>query len=241
MAVSLLVADATNLVLAALIGPQWGVYYKGRPVIMPATVFTQAVGGALAGIASVASLIGLPNILPVTASMVEFGFKVDAPVSNYPQEQGAFQSYNQVTLPFDVRIKLACQGPASARQAFLQTCFAIIGKQPPSTNGILPASISAPGNSSSLPLFEVVTPELTYTSCRCVHIDFGRTAERGATLIVADLWFQEISVTASASFQNTKSPVNAGPLANGNVQPTQFPLGGGVASAANFFNPARVM
>lgn len=249
--VPLLVADATNLALGALLGPQWGIYYKGAPVILPASVFSQIVTGALAPIAAVASAIGLPNILPVAASMVEFEFKQEWPVSNYPQEQGAFQSYNKVTLPFDVRVKLACGGPTAARQAFLQTVFAIAGNQPPGAAGLatallgsgVPNPASAP-LTSSLPLFSVVTPELTYTSVTCVHVGFSRMAEKGATLIVADLWFQEISVTAVAAFQNTKSPANAGPVANGNIQPTTPVLGGGLISAGNVlagFNPANLI
>jgi hypothetical protein len=243
--IQLLIADSTNLVLGALLGPQWGIYYQGQPVIMPATIFNQTISGALAPIASVASLLGLPNILPVTASMVEFHFKQDWPVSNYPQEQGAFQSYDKVTLPFDVRTRLACSGPSSVRQAFIQAILAIAGSKLPNVTG-LPINIptTTPSASSELPRFSVVTPELTYASCSCVHVDFARTAEKGVSMIVADMWWQEISVTASSSLQNPKNPVNAGPVPNGNIQPSNLPLGGGLTSAGNFlsgFNPAKVM
>jgi hypothetical protein len=216
--IELLVADAEDLVLGTLFAPQWGIYYQGFPVIMPATVASAVVTGALGGFGALGSLpglsaLGLPNIVPVTASMVDFAYKQDWPISNYPQEQGAFQSYDKVTLPFDVRLKLACGGPTSTRQAFLNTVFAIAGGTP---QGV---SLALPGSNSSLPLFDIVTPELSYTSCSCTHLDFARSAQNGATLIIADMWFQQISVTSTTNYQSTQTPVVAGQYGAGNQQP----------------------
>ena len=192
--IALLTADATSFVLGSLLQPAWGVYLNGSPVIQPASVFGQAIQAQLSPVTAIAALVGFPNIIPVSASTVEFQFSQDWPISNYPQEQGAFQSYDKVTLPFDVKLRLA----SNAGQAFLQTCLGI---------------------ANSLALFSVVTPELTFASVNCTHISWDRSAARGATLIQVDLWFQQISVQAAAAYSNTQQPGVAGQQSSGNVQP----------------------
>ena len=219
--IELLLADAEDLTLGSLLAPQWGIYYQGLPVIFPATVASQVVTGALGGFAALpgaqqaAAALGL-NIVPVTASMIDFEYKQDWPISNYPQEQGAFQSYDKVTLPFDVRLKLACGGGTATRAAFLTTVYAIAG-------GIAPNSplniLGSAGSQSNTALFNIVTPERAYTSCSCTHVDFSRSAKNGVTLIVVDMWFQQISVTSASSFSNTQNPANAGQVGIGNQQP----------------------
>jgi hypothetical protein len=196
--IALLLSDVSDLVLGALLQPSWGVYLNGSPVIQPASILGQIVQAQLAPIQAIAGLLGAPNIVPVSASTVDFQYAQDWPISNYPQEAGAFQSYDKVTLPFDVKLRLAAGGSQSNRQAFLQTCLAI---------------------ANSLALFDVVTPEMVFTSVNCTHIDWDRNATRGATLISVDLGFQQIAVQAAASFSNTQQPGNAGQQSIGNVQP----------------------
>jgi len=200
--VELLIADAEDLILGALLAPQWGVYLNGVPVIQPASVAASllpfGVSAALADVSAIAGLIGGGGIQPAVASTVEFEFAQDWPISNYPQEQGAFQSYNKVTLPFDVKLRLAGGGSLGSAQAFLTTCLAV---------------------ANSFSLFDIVTPELTFTSCSVAHVSYQRKADRGATLIVVDLWFQQINVASSTTFQNTQQPGNASATSLSNVQP----------------------
>jgi hypothetical protein len=195
----LLVEDAANLLLGSLTAPSWGVYLNGSPVITPATPYGGgSLISALSAVASVSSVAGSPNISPCIASTVEFEYAQEWPISTYPQEQGAFQAYDKVTMPFDVKLRLAGGGSVSDRQAFLQTCMAI---------------------SNSFSLFDVVTPEMVFSSVNCTHINWRRTAEHGVSLISVDLWFKEIPVTASANFGNTQQPGAAGQQSNGAQQP----------------------
>ena len=197
-AIQLLTADALDLSIGTLLAPTWGVYLNGQPVIQPATQAGQIISAALAPVEAIASLIGAPNIVPVMASTIDFEYGQDRPISNYPQEQGAFQSYDKVTLPFDVKVRLACGGSVSNRQAFLTTCMAI---------------------NASFALFDVVTPEYTYTSVNCHHMDFRRSARAGVTLLAIDLWFENVPVSAAAIFTNTQQPGNSARQSIGNVQP----------------------
>lgn len=195
--ISLLSADVAALAFGALLGPQWGVYLDGVPVIQPASVFSQTILGAIEPARVVASLIGVPNVLPVTASTIKFDYSNDQPVPTYPQEQGGFQSYNKINLPAEIRVRMAAGGSASARQAFLSTCRAI---------------------NASLSLFDIVTPEGIYTSYNCVRMSFPRSAESGVSLIAVDLLFQEIRIVGSTDYSSTRNPANAGQSSIGGVQ-----------------------
>jgi hypothetical protein len=199
----LLIADAAELVLEALIGPQWGLYLNGFPVIQPAKSFIGELSSRLAPLSAIAAAVGVPNLIPISASIVDFDFSQDWPLSNYPQEQGAFQSYDKVTLPFEVRMRIASGGPPPLRQAFLSSCLAI---------------------ANSMALYDLVTPELVFPSCNCTRIEWRRSHDKGVTLLQVDLTFQQINVASAVAFGDTSVPQIAGQQSLGNVQP-QTPLG----------------
>lgn len=239
--VQLLSADA--LLAVSLVLPQgWGIFFQGLPVILPASVATQVITSALAPVAQVASLLGLPNLLPVFASTIEFDFDQEWAIADYPIESGGFFSYDKVQLPFDIRVKLASGGTVTQRQAFLNSIFAIAGGSPLGSASLLSTALSAvtggaistgalSSAASSLtggiltglttpPLFDIVTPEGSYASCSCRRVSFGRRSYEGVTLITADLSFVQIRQTSTSSYSNTAIPGIAGQSSTGNVQPT---------------------
>lgn len=182
-------------IVSQLIFPAWGIYLDGTPVIQPATVVSQVAQPILTFVSDLAALIGAPNIIPVTASMAEFSYDQDWRIPTYPVEQGGFQSYDKVSLPFDVRVRLASTGG----HAFLSTVDAI---------------------ANSLALFSLVTPDFTYTSVNCNHYDYRRTSRNGVQLIVVEMYFIEIRESSTATLgQNTASATVAGQQSVGQVQP----------------------
>jgi hypothetical protein len=132
-------------------------------------------------------------------SVVDFDYKQDFPVSDYQLEDGGFQSYDKVQLPFDVKVRVASGGAESDREALL--------------NSVL-------GAANGLDLYDVVTPEYTFSSCNITHVDFKRTATNGVGLIVIDIWFVEIRVTSTSTYSNTQQPAVAGQQNTGSVAPT---------------------
>lgn len=152
--------------------PRWGIFLNGAPA------------------------------LPMIQSIATFEYKQDWSIADYPVEDGAFQSYDKVQLPFDVRVRVASGSSAAERQALLDAVDVI---------------------ANSLDLYDVVTPEKIYRSVNISHYDFRRTATNGVGMIVIDLWFQEIRVTSTAAFSNTQQPANAGQQSNGNVQAQALP------------------
>lgn len=197
----LLVSDAIGLA-TAINAPLWGVYLNGIPVIQPnnqaSALISSIVGPVIGPIQQLAALLGGPNLIPSIASTVEFHYSQDWNLPNYRQENGAFQSYNKVTLPFDVKMRLAANGSVSLRRAFLESVRAIGG---------------------STKLFDVVTPELVFSSCNVEHVTWERRHDKGVELIVADIWFKEIAVVGATAFTNTQQPGNQQAQSTGFQQP----------------------
>lgn len=131
-------------------------------------------------------------------SIVDFEYKQDWPTSDYSVEDGGFQSYDKVELPFDVKVRISSGGDIQSRQALLTSVRA-----------------AGPG----LDLYDVVTPEDTYSSCNITHIDFHRSSDNGVGMVIIDIYFIEIRVTSTSTFSNTQTPVVAGQQSVGNVAP----------------------
>lgn len=139
---------------------------------------------------------GVPVL--VADNVVSFDYRQDWEVSKFPLEQGAFESYNKVQLPFDVRVRMSVGGTEVNRTNFL-------------------SQVSDLAN--SLELFDAFTPEANYSGLNVIHFDYRREAHRGVGVIVVDIWCQEIRVTATQSFQNTGAPSGADTVDSGIVQP----------------------
>ena len=148
-------------------------------------------------------------------------------------------------MPFDLRTRMVCGGPVWQRQTFLNTIFAIAGGSPLGSSSLIASALSsvASGLTSAAsaltggilsgtltpPLFDILTPEGTYSSCSVRRVSFSRRAEEGATLIAADLYWVQVRQTSTATFPNAQAPGMAGPQSGGNVQPqtptVSFPTG----------------
>jgi hypothetical protein len=121
----------------------------------------------------------------VTAeSVVSFEFKKSFSISDYPVEEGSFESYNKVQRPFDVRLRFSTGGSTADRQDLLESVDEIC---------------------DSLDLFDAVTPEATYENLNPVSYSYRRTASSGLGLLVVDVFCEQVRVSASSSFTSTAS------------------------------------
>lgn len=144
-------------------------------------------------------------------------FENDYRISDYPQEQGAFQTYNKVKVPFRARIIFLISGELSEKNAFFTNLEQAL---------------------ASLSTFVVWTPEYQYPSVNIVHYGFRREAREGAQLIKVEVWTEEVRIIGSPSFQNTASPSGSDPQQSGEVQPqtasvTQYGTGSTVTNLPN--------
>ena len=145
-------------------------------------------------------------------SISSFEIRKDSKIADYPVEDGAFQSYNKVQLPFDSRVRITRGGNDADRAVFLA---ALDGLQ------------------ASLEQYDIVTPERVYTGVNIQRYDLKRTAREGAGLLVAELWLVQVRDGATATFVTTKAPtgaqtVNAGAL---QAQPASQPVANRLGTA----------
>ena len=140
-------------------------------------------------------LYGLPVIL--ADNVVTLEYKQDWRLSTYPQEQGAFATYNKVALPYEAKIRFSTGGTTIERQAFLLSIAAI---------------------ADNLLIYDIVTPEQVYLHCNVVHYDYKRQAS-SAGLIAVDVWLEQVVINGPATFSNTTiNPTSSPATNNGLVQ-----------------------
>lgn len=211
---TLLSGDSAEIVTRAVSAgrPQWGIYLNGIPIIASSTVGKIAATSQFSGLTQ--GLIGLGSITSVVGgvvggplggfiaslgsnfSVVDFAYRKDYVIADYPIEQGSFQSYDKVEMPFDIRMRIAAGGDEQNRRNLL---------------------VAAQDAQDTMDLYDVLTPEAFYSSCNISHVDYRRTAINGVGLLVVDIWLVEIRDTAISAFTNTAIPGIAGAQAGGNV------------------------
>lgn len=141
-------------------------------------------------------LNGQPVVL--ADSVIAFDYKKESTISDYPLEGGQFETYNKVAIPFDARVKFSAGGSQSNRAAFLASIQAIV---------------------DDYNLYDVVTPEIVYTSCNIRHHDYQRTSHNGLGLLSVTIWLQQVRVSVGQAGSNTKSASGANQVNGGSVQP----------------------
>lgn len=140
-------------------------------------------------------------------SITSMSFDGEFRVADFPIEEGGFESYDKVRLPFEVRVRMTKGGDIPDRYGFLN---------------------ALDGLRETTDLFDVVTPERTYINVNITRVSLDRSREQGAGLITVDVAFREIVQNVISTFSNTKSPASADPVSNGAVQvkPSDTGLGG---------------
>lgn len=142
--------------------------------------------------------IGIGGVFQIFPdSFLEIEFKRDWVVPDYPQELGAFQSYNKVATPYEAKVRMTKGGTEADRQQFLDTVDAL---------------------ASSLALVDVVTPTRIYQNANITHYDYRRTATNGVGLLTVDIWLEEIRVAPNPAFTQTAKPDGQDPQQTGQVQ-----------------------
>lgn len=130
-------------------------------------------------------------------NFVGIDFRQGWAVADYPVENGGFESYDKVDLPYDARVRFSSGGSLENRIKLLRQVTAI---------------------AETLEFYDVVTPEVIYKSCNVQHYDYRRTSRNGVGLITVEMWLLEIRVApvrgANVQFPSSSSQVN-----NGTVQP----------------------
>lgn len=147
-------------------------------------------------------------------NITAFEFQREYRISDYPIEEGSFESFNKVTLPYDIRVVMTKGGSLSDRKTFLDAVDAVV---------------------ASLDLYTIVTPERVYVNANLVRQDYRREATSGVSLLMVELHAVEIRTKVSVQFSSSSTgpladasrilfddahaPSGANPRVNGSVQP----------------------
>lgn len=184
--------------------PQWAIYRANQPRGGGVVV---TVGGVSVRSTNPTQTDRTPVVVP--DSFGEFSYRNEWSVADFPVQDGAFASYDKVSNPFEIVIRMYKGGSKQARKRFLDSIEAIAG---------------------TLELYDIVTPERTYLNVNVTRYELSRRGAGGAYFLSeVDLFFREIrTVTASYSAtavetQNAQDP-SAAPVVNtGSVQGQEVP------------------
>ncbi len=131
-------------------------------------------------------------------SFISFEITGEDMISKNPVAPNSFGSYNKVARPYEAMIRLSVGGSIDRRTAFL---------------------VSLKTALSSTDLYTIVVPEGIYPNANLTRINYERRAEKGVNMIVAELHLEEVRVSATTEFSNTKVPTATAPSNGGTVQP----------------------
>lgn len=147
-------------------------------------------------------------------SIMDFDYRNEYDISDFFIQDGAFASYNKVANPFENSVRLIRTGTVADRSEFLDQIDTVL---------------------ASLDLYQIITPERTYSNVNAYRVGVVRKGASGAyQLTEVDLYFREIrSVTAQYS---TTSPVIPNPTMPSDMDPQNT----GVVNAATPVNPPDI-
>jgi hypothetical protein len=141
----------------------------------------------------------------VVESVADIEYARDYDLSDYPQEQGAFETYNKVQQPFAAKIGFLIN---QTRVEFLQ---------------------SSEAAAASLALVVVVTPEISYPSANIIHLDYRRSSQSGVTMIRVNVWLREVRITAGTQLGSTAATTSNATPSNGASPTVGQPNSGAIA------------
>lgn len=145
-------------------------------------------------------------------------------ISDYPVENGGFESYNKVQVPFEIRLAMSKGGSVTDRERFVNDLETL---------------------RASLDTYDVATPEHVYVGVNITRVGQVRSASAGAGMATVEIALQEIRQTAIVAYSSapdattpaptpptpppplkkgtTKAPSAVKKVNQGSVQPKQAP------------------
>ena len=112
-------------------------------------------------------------------------------VSDFPVEDGAFTTYNKVSTPFKMQVKIAVGGSRQRISNFITKLETL--------------------KNDTVNLYHFVTPEMTYLNCTVEEISYSRENAKGQDLVVALVDLLEVRVV-TPSYTTTKVALPASKL-----------------------------
>lgn len=171
-------AGIAQLIRSFTSKPVWGVF-KPLDTVTGGEVQRTDEGDILEVNALTVSAKRVPVVTP--DSIVDFGFQKEWSVTSAPTQNGSFVDYNRVNNAFEIRVRMTKGRDENTRAEFIKEIEALDSTQ----------------------LYDIITPEKTYTNCNIIRFEISRRGEKGAFwLSEVDLYFREIR-TVTSKYTNT--------------------------------------
>lgn len=183
--------------------PVWGIFKSGTDT---SRSFFDNLKAALPQVGIAGFVLnpkaGVPGLIAQADSVIDFAYRNEWRVSSFPVQRGSFANYNKVNNPYEVMIRMTKGGSKDDRTKFLEAIDTAAG---------------------SLDLYDVVTPEKTYTNANITRYDYRREARNGAYMLIVDIGLIEVrQVTAqytTVATANSRASAAVPPTNAGKVQP----------------------
>lgn len=196
---------------------KWGVYDTPKRASATGQLVTDADGNTTLQITSPTT--PPPKLVIEPDSVLDFGYKNEVDVPDYPVQNGSFLNYNRVNLPYEASVRLSKGGSETDRYTFLEQIDTLM---------------------NSLDLYQIITPERVYKDVSPIRFELVRRGAAGAFFLTeVDLFFREIRTViqtytqTSVTTQNARSPSAQSTDNRGTVNgetPTQTPVIDGVVT-----------
>ena len=149
------------------------------------------------------------NLVVVPDSVMDFGWRKENRIPNFPIQQGQFGTYNRVGLPSENSVVMSKGGDLTSRSVFLAQVDAIVAQQ-------------------NISLYTIRTPEKSYPSVSVTRAELSRRGKDNAYFFDVEIFFIEIAqVYAQYSTTNVPTPnasvPSAVPVTNQGLTNAQTP------------------
>lgn len=131
---------------------------------------------------------GNGNLVVEPDSIMDFGWRKENRIGNFPIQQGQFGTYNRVGLPFESSVTLTKGGDLASRSAFLQQIDVLVAQQ-------------------NINLYTIRTPEKSYVDVSVTRAELSRRGKDNAFFFDVELYFIEIDQVA-AQYSTATTPTN---------------------------------
>lgn len=155
------------------------------------------------------------------AHVIGIDYNIGYAISDAPLEEGAFTSYNKVKQPYQATVSMVCDGTESGSSSIVSSLESLVGISSGTSSGInVRASFIKTLETivADTNLYNIVTPEFTYTNANIIGYRFRRQTQSGVTMVICDIGIQEVRKTASLFYTSTKEPQGETTVQNGTVQ-----------------------
>jgi hypothetical protein len=205
--ITLVTSDAI-LVARKFMAPTWGIYGPTNSSLEQSSEFSANGDMVITGKANKPIQQAI-----IPDSIVSIDYEKEWVVANYPVEQGQFQSYNKVRMPYHNAVLMTFSGSPKGWGSFIPF-VELRNYRGVELKTQLMATLEK--MAASLDLYDIVTPERIYENANIMGINYRRSAEEGASLICVEVIFVEVMNTSEPKFTEVKNPNSKPPVNTGN-------------------------